>query len=196
MSALKVGFIVAAAGLSQRHPPNKLLIEIDGKSVIRRTVESLLPLGLPVIVVLGNEADKVRQALSKLDSSFLHLVENRDYKTGMASSLIVGIRALPNDLDYFGFLPGDKPFISAGTMEKTLGFISRLRPLILVPEFGNLPGHPTFFSTSLRAKFLELTGDTGGREILKMHPNDILKMPCDDPNIIVDMDALLGTTRA
>lgn len=191
MIPVKIGFIVAAAGLSRRHPPNKLLIPIQDKPVIRRTIESLLPLNLPVVAVLGHQADKVREVLRNLDSPFLQMVENDDFGKGMASSLSVGIRALPTDLDYFGFLPGDKPFISTSTIQKMVDFLSLRRPLILVPEYKTKPGHPTFFATSLRSEFLQLTGDTGGREIIAAHLGSVTSLAMDDPNIIVDMDSWL-----
>ena len=62
-----VAGIVLAAGTSSRLGLNKLLLELEGEPVLRRTVRRASEAGLdPVIVVLGFEADNARAALAGL----------------------------------------------------------------------------------------------------------------------------------
>ncbi|MCF7797301.1 MAG: nucleotidyltransferase family protein [Lentisphaeria bacterium] len=192
MNALRIGFVIPAAGLSRRHPPNKLLLTVDDQPVIRRTVSAMLALPYSLCVVVGYEANKIIAALAGLDQSQFNIIENPAYKTGMASAIISGITALPDDLDYFGFLPGDKPFIRPHTIHSMIRDLEVQKPDILVPTCQGQPGHPTFFlSTAFRDEFVRLTGDTGGREIIERHPQQVRYLPMDTPEIILDMDRWL-----
>ena len=188
---LKIGFVVAAAGLSRRHPPNKLLLEIDSIPVIRRTLHTFNSLPYQVVATVGHQAEQVEAAIGEPGNSHLKIVTNPDYHTGMASSLIAGINALPSDLDYLGFLPGDKPFIHAAVIDDMIEYLSAHTPLILVPQVVGISGHPTFFSNTLRSEFLSLAGDTGGREIITKYEEQTTIMALDEPGIIMDMDRWL-----
>ena len=193
---VKAGFVVTAAGLSRRQPPNKLLLKIEGQPVIRRTVSTLEAFSCPVVVVLGHQSGAIRAALRAVDFQHLKFVENPDYRDGLSTSIRIGIQSLPENLDYFGFIPGDKPFIPTGVISSMIDFLERNRPKLLIPEYHVLPGHPTFFNSDFRAKFLALTGDTGGREILRQYPNDVHRLAFNEKGIILDMDALLEQIHA
>ena len=59
-----VAGIVLAAGASTRLGRNKLFIELEGESLLRRAVRRVSEAGLdPVVVVLGHEAERARQEL-------------------------------------------------------------------------------------------------------------------------------------
>ena len=77
--------VVLAAGNSTRMGRNKLLLELDGEPVIRRAVGRAIDAGLsPVIVVLGFEADRVREVLSGLTH---REVVNTEFEAGINSSV-------------------------------------------------------------------------------------------------------------
>src|SRR4051794_13364080 len=57
-----VAGVVLAAGASTRLGRNKLFIELEGESLLRRAVRRVSDAGLdPVVVVLGHEAERARQ---------------------------------------------------------------------------------------------------------------------------------------
>ena len=62
------------------------------------------------------------------------------------------------------------------------------KPLILVPQFQNKPGHPTFFSTELAPQFLEIRGDIGGRQIIDTFHQETLFIDVSDKGVSLDMD--------
>lgn len=191
MKNLRIGFVVTAAGLSRRHPPNKLLLPLNGGLVIQKTVSALLSLPYSVCVVSGYEAAKIRNALSSFPTSQIRIVENPDYASGMAGSLKTGILALPDELDYFGFLPGDKPFVTAETIHLIIRELAAHNPEILIPTYRGQNGHPTFFHTTFRDSFTTLTGDTGGREIITRYPLRVRYLPLETADIVMDMDRWL-----
>ena len=59
--------IVLAAGTSTRMGRNKLFLELDGETIVHRAVRRAIEAGLdPVFVVVGHEADRVREAIDTL----------------------------------------------------------------------------------------------------------------------------------
>ena len=75
--------------------PNKLLLELEGETLLRRAARRALAAGLdPVVAVLGHEVDSVRRALEGLGCQ---LVVNPEPEHGLNSSLSVGVAAVPAD---------------------------------------------------------------------------------------------------
>jgi CTP:molybdopterin cytidylyltransferase MocA len=59
-----IAAIVPAAGMSTRMGRNKLLLAFEGKALIAQAVDTLLESEVDeIIVVLGHEADKVKEKL-------------------------------------------------------------------------------------------------------------------------------------
>ena len=85
--------LLLAAGASSRMGRHKLLLDMGGEALVRRSARALLESGLSgLLVVLGREPDQVRRALSGLECRF---VINPDYLSGdLSSSLAVGLRTL------------------------------------------------------------------------------------------------------
>jgi molybdenum cofactor cytidylyltransferase len=87
-----VAGIVLAAGTSSRMGTNKLLLELGGETLLRRTVRAALAGGLsPVLVVLGHEAERARR---ELDGLACRTVINPDHAQGITSSLQAGVAAI------------------------------------------------------------------------------------------------------
>ena len=88
-SDIKVGGLLLAAGGSTRFGSPKQLAEFEGKTLIRRAAEAVCGSGCSIVVaVLGAAADESRRELSDLD---LVTVENKDWQTGMSSSIRLGL---------------------------------------------------------------------------------------------------------
>src|SRR3989449_8580357 len=85
MPGERVAGAVRAAGLSSRMGENKMLIEVGGRTLVRRAVETALSAGLdPVLVVVGHESERVRAELRGLSCT---AVLNAEYARGMNTSL-------------------------------------------------------------------------------------------------------------
>src|SRR5439155_4250556 len=86
-----IAALVLAGGLSRRMGRAKLLLDVRGRPVIRRTVEALLAHVADVVVVTGTEDAALRAALAELPVRF---VNNPRPQDGQGSSIAVGVGAL------------------------------------------------------------------------------------------------------
>ena len=120
----RVAGIVLAAGTSTRMGHNKLFVELEGETLVYRTARRVADAGLdPVIVVVGHESERVRDAIGTLPC---RLVLNPDYLRGVNSSLRVGIRAASEeaaraavvvlgDMPFDGMAPVNLTFVEDGS---------------------------------------------------------------------------------
>ena len=180
----RVAGVVLAAGSSSRLGSNKLLIDIDGETVVRRAARRALEAGLtPVIVVLGFEANGVAEALEGLD---VVLVVNPDHAGGMASSMRAGIRQVPGDCEAAVVILADMPLV---TSAMTAGMVARFRngpePLV-VSRYGDVQAPPTLYDRGLFPA-LAAAGDGGGRRVVRDHRDDAAAMEWP-PALLVDLD--------
>jgi molybdenum cofactor cytidylyltransferase len=106
-----IGAIVLAAGASERFgAENKLLADIGGEPLVRRVVQGLLRGSIAdIIIVTGHERALVETALDTLPVRFVH---NENWTSGMASSIVAGVAALPASVDGAYIVPGDMPFLT------------------------------------------------------------------------------------
>lgn len=85
----------------------KLLLPWGKVTIIEQTVENVVKAGIPeVIVVLGCMAEEMEKKLAKHP---VKTVVNRDYKNGMSSSFICGLKAMRGDVQGVMLVLGDQP---------------------------------------------------------------------------------------
>src|SRR5262245_65463434 len=71
---------------------NKLCMELDGETLIRRVLGQVSKAGVnPLVVVLGHDAERVQGALEGIPYM---PVFNREYERGVNSSLRAGVAAV------------------------------------------------------------------------------------------------------
>lgn len=188
---MKICVIITAAGMSTRQKENKLLIRSCNETIIEKTINTFLNNDLDIFVIVGYQMELILPILTDRFRNNIQIVENKNYKSGIASSLKAGIRATGGNYAYFGFCNGDKPFIEVKTVKILLKYLVENKPSILVPIYQEQSGHPTFFSKDFVKDISVISGDTGGREVIKKHPEAVTYLPINDEGIIMDMDMYL-----
>ena len=114
----KLAAILLAAGRSSRFGRgNKLLVNIDGRPMVRATADVLLGAGCieEVLVVTGHDAEAVEKVLEGLPVRFVY---NSDWRDGMGSSIARGVAVLPATFDGVTIVPGDMPFLTPRLVER------------------------------------------------------------------------------
>ena len=186
--APRIAAVVLAAGRSSRMAPaNKLLTEVDGVPMVVRAVEAALASqAAPVIVVVGNDAARVRRALAGRDVT---IVENPAYAEGLSTSLRAGIAALPAGIDGAVVLLGDMPRVAATHLDRLIAAFSPVEGrAICVPTFRAKRGNPVLWASSFFPEFAALAGDSGARALLGRHAEQIVEVEMPDDGILIDVD--------
>ena len=183
--------IITAAGLSLRNP-GKLLMDIEGVSVISRVVSLFVNLPIDVILVTGNDEDRIIDHIDSNNLKKIQIVPNTHFHTGLSSSIKCGVAESKSEYKYFGFCNGDKPFIQADIVTKLVKTLKDDRPDILVPVYENTPGHPVFFKHKYKIDLINLKGDSGARQLIKKYQDSVSFKKVNDEGIIIDMDSYLN----
>jgi molybdenum cofactor cytidylyltransferase len=181
-----LGAIVVAAGASTRMGRPKQLIEIEGRPLVARTVDSVLASGArPVAVVVGSDADRVLEALA---GRGILAVRNPDWKAGLASSIRAGLAALLEAEPALGavlVVPCDQPALRAESIER-LAAAHRDTGRICAARYGNRSGAPAVFGRAHFAALDALSGDKGARQMLNSESEP--ETAIDMPELGVDLD--------
>jgi molybdenum cofactor cytidylyltransferase len=184
----RIGALLLAAGQSRRMGgPNKLLAEIDGVPMVARVAQRLLASrARPIIAVLGNQADAVDSALSKLP---VERVRNPEFAGGLSTSLKRGIAALPADLDGVIVCLGDMPLISGRHLDRLIAAFNPLEGrAIIVPTRRGKRGNPVLWSRQFFPQMAALAGDVGAKHLIGEHAELVAEVEMDDDAVLVDID--------
>ena len=160
-----VAGVVLAAGSSLRMGRNKLLLELEGETVLHRVVSRAIAGGLdPVVVVLGVEADAARRELSDLE---IRIVVNLESKRGMNHSIELGIDAVPDAACAAVVLLADMPFVTSEMIEVLVSRYRSGSARLIVSRYGKVTAPPVLHDRSL---FSECIGPDGDGHALARSP--------------------------
>jgi molybdenum cofactor cytidylyltransferase len=160
--------IVLAAGASRRFGSQKLLADVGGMPLVRRTVEMLLEASLDeIIVVVGSNGLAVASALAGLS---VRIVTNTAYSAGMSTSLRVGLDALPAAAEAALVALADQPRVGPEIVDRLVERYRADRPAIVAPLYRGVRGNPVLFDRSLFAELRAVSGDEGGRSVVARDP--------------------------
>jgi molybdenum cofactor cytidylyltransferase len=186
MPAGQIAAVILAAGQSSRMGCNKLVLEIDGKPMLRHVAEAAIASRACRVVAVLGKLEIVAPALDGLD---IALVENPDFHTGMSSSIRAGIAALPDTIAGALILLGDMPAISPPVIDRVIArFGAADAPAICVATYDGRRGHPVIFARHYFPELLKLESDVGARSILAEHADRVYEIESDDDSPLIDLD--------
>ncbi|GAB3640316.1 nucleotidyltransferase family protein [Spirosoma arcticum] len=200
---MRVATIILAAGSSTRLGEPKQLLRQNGTTLVRRMTDIALSLRAgPVVVVLGANQEKVETELVGLP---VIMPVNTDWKEGLASSLRVGLAALPNEpINAFLILLTDQPHVTAELLRQLVDTAQESGRGIVASRYraGIAPAHrperavrpdepahlgvPALFAIRYKTEFMAFTGDVGARKLIRQYPDDCTEVAF--PLGAVDLD--------
>jgi molybdenum cofactor cytidylyltransferase len=181
-----VSAILLAAGKSERMGQNKLLLPFGGRTVIQCTLDSLIASRAgEVIVVLGSRAQEINTSIGNRRAL---MTVNTNFAKGMSTSLITGIDIVRSQARFVMIALADQPLITTSIYNKLIEAALNTQKGIILPTFKGERGNPIVISTAYRADLLKQTGDIGGRELLKIYPDDILEVAVDSEGVLVNIN--------
>jgi CTP:molybdopterin cytidylyltransferase MocA len=176
---LPVGAVVLAAGSSSRMSgPQKLLLEFDGRPMVKSVIEAASDGGCHQIVVVYS-ADEVKAAVG-VEAELVH---NPRARQGMATSLQAGLRAMRPDMEAAVVMLGDQPMVGSRTVAALLRAWRRegSRPAVAVARGDEGKwAPPVVLARELWDELMALEGDAGARQLLDRRPELVDVVPALD----------------
>ena len=190
----RIGAIVLAAGRSSRYraaggpEATKLVAALSGKPIVRRVVEAALASrARPVAVVVGHARASVETALAGLAAK---IALNPDFETGLASSLRVGLTAMPADVAAAVVLLGDMPNVDAALIDRLIAaFEAATEARAAAPVQNGRRGNPILLARPLFEPAMRLDGDEGARRLLgELGAGQIVEIEAAGSDAFFDVD--------
>jgi molybdenum cofactor cytidylyltransferase len=176
---MNVDAVILAAGYSSRVGDFKPALDLYGKSILQRCIESMSDLCENIIVVGGHQHEIICELTKNIPN--VKAVKNEHFELGMFSSVRRGIQEVK--ADRFFIIPGDQPVVKSETFQLLL----ETKSDIVIPRYKGKKGHPALFDSKLAAEILSWDD----REILRNYihsKENVLIVDVDDPGIGLDVD--------
>ena len=184
--APRVAAVVLAAGQSSRMGANKLLADLNGQSMIRRTVAAMRQAADLTVVVTGRDAEGIAAALDGLPVTLVH---NPDFSRGMSTSLRAGIEALPPDTDVALIALGDMPLVGPEVVRRLIAAYSPAEHRsICVPVYRGERGNPVLWGRQHFDALKGMAGDKGARALFEPLADEIVEVAMADEAVLLDAD--------
>ena len=178
--------ILLAAGCSRRMGKHKLLLMLDGQTVIGRTLDNLLASRASgVTVVLGYQSDLVREAIGERP---VEIVLNPDYEQGMSTSLKAGLSAVSAETPYMMIGLADQPFIAGSDYDALISAALASQKGIVLPVYRGQRGNPIILARKYIPELMDMNGDVGGRDLITRYPLDILDVPTSSEGVVININ--------
>jgi molybdenum cofactor cytidylyltransferase len=178
--------MILAAGMSRRMGKTKLLLPFGKKTIIETVVQSVVSSRVDsTLVVLGSEREKIEK---KIRTYPVRSAFNPDFRIGMLSSVLCGLKALPVETRAVVIVLGDQPSVSKQTIDRIVDEYQKTGKGIVLPVYNKERGHPVLIDMKYREEVEALSPDIGLRGTVYSHPEDILEVEVDTPSILQDID--------
>lgn len=147
----------------------KQLIEWDGQTLIRRTVQTVLASDVGFVVVTVAVNGPLFEA--QLRGLQWTRAEVENPQQGQSQSVRAGAQAVENggDFDAILFTPCDLPLLSVSHLNALIETYRSGNWNIVASRYNEVLGAPLIVSRALWPELLELRGDTGARKLLAFH---------------------------
>ncbi|MFB6465468.1 NTP transferase domain-containing protein [Cytobacillus sp. Hz8] len=180
LNECEVWLLVLAAGFSKRMGEQKLLLSVKGETMIRYVVKKLNQTKADGIIVVTNSCfEKEKYELADLG---IVILENDESHLGMSSSLKLGIQYLKKrNAGSAIILLADQPTIDVQIINRVIDKYKKDRFDIIQALYQTKPSHPVLFSKRWFDELLQISGDKGARDVMKMNQNQIMFVECDVP---------------
>lgn len=182
MDRLKLGCVVMAAGNARRFGENKLAATLEGRSLIRRTLEAIPETGFDSVVVVTQYPE-----IASLAQEFHFTVifnEHPDY--GISHTIKLGLSQLL-DCDGVMFLVSDQPLLKQESVAELVEFWRQRPETIAALGHRGVRGNPCLFPARFFPELLELQEDRGGNTVIRRH-EECLTLLEVEPQELTDVD--------
>jgi molybdenum cofactor cytidylyltransferase len=195
---IHLGAVLLAAGASRRYGDrNKLLIDFDGRPMLRVVAETILDVERfrELVVVTGYDPPAIEQALGGLPVRYAH---NDAWEKGMGGSIAAGIAALSEACTGAAIVPGDMPFLTAELLDRlATAFEKSGGSAVVFPATDSgEQRNPVVWPRRFFGPLGRLQGREGGKSLLADAAASWIAVPVADDGELDDIDEPLPRGRS
>ncbi len=181
----RVSAVVLAAGAATRFGLPKQLVDVGGTTMIEHILHVVQRAGVDeVVVVLGHKAAQVARHIP----SWCRIALNQRWQEGVSTSIQAGLDATSGPAQAVLFIVADQPYLRSGEIDRLLWAYYGHTKAVVVPVYQGRRGNPVLFDRSLFPLLRDLSGDSGGRQVMERLPQQVLTVEMPSPEMFVDID--------
>ena len=181
--------IILAAGFSSRTGQFKMELQLGGKALIQRTIDTMTVFCSRLIVVTGYKKERILQLTKGYPK--VKAVFNPRYPEGMFTSVKEGVKHVTSP--WFLLTPGDYPLITQAIYQKLLDARRESSQSVFIPVYKGRKGHPILVKSELIKDLLKEPDVSNLRTFINR--NGFVSVEVDDEGILVDIDTLSDYQR-
>jgi molybdenum cofactor cytidylyltransferase len=182
--------VILAAGASTRLGQPKQLLQLEGQTLLRRTVLAALNSRFQrVVIVTGAAAEACTAEVADLPVGLLH---NPQWADGLAGSIQVGIVELSATVpcpDCISIAVCDQPHLDNSTFNRLLDCQAATGRGIVASRYSGALGVPALFMRKYYPALLALTGDAGAKSLFRQFATDCASIEFPEGAIDIDSPA-------
>lgn len=184
MAQENTGIIILAAGNSSRLGQPKQLLDYQGRTLLRHTVEQALAVSSRVIVVTGFENSGINKQTGAAGT-----VQNENWQEGMASSIHKGLNEMLSKYPETGdclITVCDQPHIDASVFSELIEERQSSGKGIIASCYSGTLGTPVLFSRSYFSDLLKLNGHEGAKKLLIKYKDEVGQVMFEKGSVDID----------
>lgn len=182
----QIAIIILAAGSSSRLGRAKQLLELNGKTLLQKAVDTALKVSDAVVVVLGARKESIQPTIENFP---IKITINENWAEGMSTSIQTGMTMLDeNKYSSVLIMLSDQPHVDDTVLEKLIeNFLSK-KPIIVASEYDGKLGVPAIFDVSLFKELKNLKGQKGAKALIMKYQDKTEKVIFEKGKIDIDTE--------
>ena len=180
--------VLLAAGRSKRMGRNnKLLLDVDGIPLVRKSAINILNSNVAdMTVVTGFDEEKIVDALSGLNVNF---VKNVYFREGLSSSLKAGLTNITPSPSAVIICLADMPKMQPEHLNQLIENFDPSKGFeICIPTNKGKRGNPVLIGSRFFPHIFETSGDFGAKHVMMQHSDKIVEVEIGTSDIHLDID--------
>ncbi|QDR82169.1 nucleotidyltransferase family protein [Sporomusa termitida] len=166
----------------------KLLLPLGNKPLAAHVLSTVRSLPwADCVAVIGEPAAELAGLCARYS---VKAVYNAGRARGQSTSIVLALQTLPQSLAGMMFFLGDQPLVSKELIQAIRACFARQASdkAIIVPCHQGQRYSPVLFGSHWRAALAGLTGDTGGRKVIRENPAWVTPLKWPEPAPFYDAD--------
>jgi len=176
--------IILAAGQSKRYGSDKTHLQINNTPISIQIALLLKSLCTRALIVINENNLVLQESIEKHNTESII----NTYNSGIGSSISLAVKATKDASGWLICL-ADMPYIQPDTYKKIITALQKnTADKIIVPRYKSRLGHPVGFGRSYYNLLTNRQGDTGAKDIIRNHLEQVIYIDIDDAYILEDID--------